>query len=408
MSQKKISEEKMSEEKISEENLSLLHGAFKKFVHSKISLISLIIIMFFVGVAVFAPFIANNLPLLYIAEDGSVYYPFLKAFFRPTSSEILIEQVYNYLALFFVSSLIIWGVLRIIKLHKNKWLKWSLIGISSLLLAIPFFTMKTSFKTHDWQKLNTDKNTIVFAPIPYAPSELISAPYQKPSRKHYFGSDKIGRDVLSRMIYGTRVSIAVGLFATAIAIFIGTIVGIFAGYYGGFIDMAVMRVVEVIICFPTFLLLLILMVMFLDKGFNQSILIVIGVIGLSSWTGLSRLVRGETLKVRNMAYIQSCEASGLHPMRIMTFHILPNVTAPILIAFTFGVAGAILAESGLSFLGFGVQPPTASWGELLKQASADPFNYWHLTLFPGVTLFIIVCTFNFIGEGLRKVLNPRG
>ncbi len=391
-----------------EKKLPLVRGAFKKFISNKASLISLIIIMFFVGVAIFAPFIANNLPLLYISENGSVNFPFVKAFFRPTSSEVLIEQVYNYLALFFISYLVILGMLRVIKLHKKKILKWNLIGVTSLLLIIPFFTTKTSFKTNDWQQLKNDNNTIVFTPIPYSPSEIISAPYQKPSMKHYFGSDKIGRDVLSRMIYGTRVSIAVGLFATAIAIFIGTTVGLIAGYYCGYIDIAVMRMVEIIICFPTFLLLLILMVMFLDKGFNQSILIVIGVIGLTSWTGLSRLVRGETLKVRNMAYIQSCEASGLHPIRIMTFHILPNVTAPILIAFTFGVAGAILAESGLSFLGFGVQPPTASWGELLKQASADPFNYWHLTLFPGVTLFIIVCTFNFLGEGLRKVLNPRG
>ena len=393
---------------IAGKNASWFRYALKKFFNTKISALSLIVIVFFVFIAIFAQFIANNLPLLYINSNNEVSFPFLGAFFSPTSSEVLIEKIYNYLSLLLITTTILFCILKLFRSWHKKKLRMSLIVLSAVLLIIPFFTMKSSHKNKNWREIAAKGDGIViFAPIPYSPSEIISIPYQRPNAKHYFGSDKIGRDILSRMIYGARVSIAVGVFATTIALIIGTMVGIFAGYYGGTIDMTVIRIVEIIICFPTFLLLLILMVMFLDKGFTQSILIVIGVIGFTSWTGLSRLVRGETLKVRNMQYIQSCEAAGIHPWRIMTFHILPNVTAPILISFTFGVAGAILAESGLSFLGFGVQPPTASWGELLKQASADPFNYWQLTLFPGVTLFIIVCAFNFIGEGLRKVLNPR-
>jgi peptide/nickel transport system permease protein len=149
------------------------------------------------------------------------------------------------------------------------------------------------------------------------------------------------------------------------------------------------------------------MSMLKDKGFGQSILLVITVLGLTGWIGLCRLVRGEVLKQRVMPYIISCEATGIPVSRIMFRHLLPNVSGPILISFTFGVAGAIIAESGLSFLGFGVQAPTASWGALLRQAFEDPLEYWHLTLCPGAALFITVCAFNFTGEGLRKIFDPK-
>ena len=247
----------------------------------------------------------------------------------------------------------------------------------------------------------------VFAPIPYGPFEIIARPYQKPSREHWLGTDEVGRDVASRMIYGARASLAVGLFATAIALVIGTLVGLMAGYYRGRFDLAVMRLVEILLCFPTFLLLLILMSILKDRKFEQSILVVIAVIGLTGWIGLTFLVRGEVLKQRALPYIQSCEVVGISAWRTMTVHLLQNINGHILISFTFGVAGAILAESGLSFLGFGVQPPTASWGGLLRQAFDNPLEYWHLTLFPGIALFIAVLAFNFTGEGLRKALFPR-
>ena len=209
------------------------------------------------------------------------------------------------------------------------------------------------------------------------------------------------------MIYGARASLAVGLFATAIALVIGTLVGLLAGYFRGTFDLLVMRLVEVMLCFPTFLLLLILMSILKDRKFEQSILVVIAVIGLTGWIGLTFLVRGEVLKQRALPYVQSCLVAGLPVWRILLVHLLPNITAPILISFTFGVAGAILAESGLSFLGFGVQPPTASWGGLLRQALDNPFDYWHLMLFPGLALFLAVLGFNFTGEGLRKAFSPR-
>jgi peptide/nickel transport system permease protein len=265
----------------------------------------------------------------------------------------------------------------------------------------------------DWRglvsaKVKEGKSSAVFAPVPYGPFEVVAAPYAKPSREHWLGADQIGRDVLSRMIYGARISLAVGLASTAVAMLIGCAVGMASGYFGGAADIIVMRLVEILICFPTFLLLLILMALMMDCKCEQSIAMVIAVLGLTGWTGLCRLVRGETLRQRAMPYIMSCEGLGIPPWRIILFHLFPNITGVALVAFSFGVAGAIIAESGLSFLGFGVREPAASWGELLRQAFADPLAYWHLTLWPGLALFIAISAFNFTGEGLRRAFDPKG
>jgi len=278
------------------------------------------------------------------------------------------------------------------------------------LLLIPFIFSKRKIDETNWK--NETSNLIqgefvVFPLIPYSPKANIANPYEKPSSLHILGTDKIGRDVCARMLYGARVSLAVGLIATFVSVAIGTAIGLFAGFLGGKFDIIVMRIVEIVICFPTFLLLLILMGILQQSQFKQSILLVIAVIGLTSWTGITRIVRGETLKIRIMPYIQSCETLALPTWRILFLHILPNVLGLIMISFSFGVAGAIMAESTLSFLGFGVQPPTSSWGELLRQAMENPLEYWHLTLWPGLALLIAVVSFNFAGEGLRKALDPK-
>lgn len=350
--------------------------------------------------AVFAPFLANGRPLLVWGGDG-ISLPFWRAFFAPDSSEYLVEQVFNYLLLF----LIAWGVLRPVRPRRLRRL---LLAVTAALLVLPFCLTQPRLDKTDYRRQVEQSGVhAVFAPIPYGPFEIVAAPFEAPGRTHWLGADDIGRDVASRMIYGARASLAVGLFATAIALAIGTLVGMTAGYYRGWFDLLVMRLVEILLCFPTFLLLLILMSILKDRKFEQSILIVIAVIGLTGWIGLAFLVRGEVLKQRALPYIQSCEVVGIPVWRTMLMHLLPNIAGPILISFTFGVAGAILAESGLSFLGFGVQPPTASWGGLLRQAFDDPLAYWHLTLFPGLALFIAVLAFNFTGEGLRKAFAPR-
>ena len=351
--------------------------------------------------AVAAPLLANGRPLLVFGKEG-LRLPFLPFLFAPDSTEFLVEQFFNYVLLL----LPLWLLIALIV--RRQFPRRILCGAAALLLLLPFAAARPKLDKTDYRLAAAESGErAVFAPIPYGPFESIAKPYQKPSREHWLGTDEVGRDVASRMIYGARASLAVGLFATAIALVIGTLVGLMAGYYRGWFDLAVMRLVEILLCFPTFLLLLILMSILKDRKFEQSILVVIAVIGLTGWIGLTFLVRGEVLKQRALPYIQSCEVVGISAWRTMTVHLLPNITGPILISFTFGVAGAILAESGLSFLGFGVQPPTASWGGLLRQAFDNPLEYWHLTLFPGIALFIAVLAFNFTGEGLRKALFPR-
>lgn len=351
--------------------------------------------------AVAAPLLANGRPLLVFGKEG-LRLPFLPFLFAPDSTEFLVEQFFNYVLLL----LPLWLLIALIV--RRQFPRRILCGAAALLLLLPFAAARPRLDKTDYRLAAAESGErAVFAPIPYGPFEIIAKPYQKPSREHWLGTDEVGRDVASRMIYGARASLAVGLFATAIALVIGTLVGLMAGYYRGWFDLAVMRLVEILLCFPTFLLLLILMSILKDRKFEQSILVVIAVIGLTGWIGLTFLVRGEVLKQRALPYIQSCEVVGISAWRTMTVHLLPNITGPILISFTFGVAGAILAESGLSFLGFGVQPPTASWGGLLRQAFDNPLEYWHLTLFPGIALFIAVLAFNFTGEGLRKALFPR-
>jgi peptide/nickel transport system permease protein len=351
--------------------------------------------------AIFAPLLANGRPLI-VSGHGGVSFPFAAFLFAPDSTEFLIEQIFNYTLLFIPAA----GLTLMI--FRKKTLRLVVLGIVAGLLLVPFIMAKPRIDKTDYRKITAESGAwTLFAPIPYGPFEIVASPYEKPSRTHILGTDEVGRDVGSRMIYGARASLAVGIFATAIALIIGTLIGLMAGYFRGWFDLAIMRLVEILLCFPTFLLLLILMSILNDRKFEQSILIVIAVIGLTGWIGLAFLVRGEVLKQRALPYIQSCEVIGISAWRTMTRHLLPNITGPILISFTFGVAGAILSESGLSFLGFGVQPPTSSWGGLLRQAFDNPLEYWHLTLFPGIALFIAVMAFNFTGEGLRKALFTR-
>ena len=376
----------------------------RKFAADKLAVTGLVMVLLLLFIAVFAPFLANGRPLLVCTAEQGFFMPFLRSFFAPDSSEFLIEQFFNYTLLYSVFVLI--TVFFRGKLKKQK----KIIRIAgAIIFLLPFmFTQRKMDKT-DYRALYKNKDGVIaiFAPIPFGPYEQCASPCEKPSGTHILGTDDIGRSVASRLIYGARISLAVGIFATALSLFIGCCVGMLTGYFKGVTDLIVMRIIEVLNCFPTFLLLLILMAMLKDYKFEQSILIIIAVLGLTSWIGLALLVRGETLKQSSLAYILSCKSLGLPLYRTLFVHLLPNISGVIFISFTFGVAGAILAESSLSFLGFGVQAPTASWGGLLRQSFEDPLHYWHLTFFPGLALFIAVCGFNFMGEGLRKALSER-
>ena len=224
-----------------------------------------------------------------------------------------------------------------------------------------------------------------------------------PSSSHWFGTDELGRDVFSRILVGTRISLAVGFVAAFISISIGTVWGLISGFWKGWIDSAMMRIVDVILCFPTlFLILMILAVM--EK---PSIVMVMAVIGLTSWPGLARMIRGEVLSMRERDFILAAKGLGLSTPRVLFVHMLPNVVTPVIVAATFAVGAAILTESGLSFLGLGVQPPTPSWGSVLTSGKDFIHVGWWLFMFPGIAILITVRAFNMIGQGLRDVLDPR-
>ncbi len=238
---------------------------------------------------------------------------------------------------------------------------------------------------------------------PYDPGKTeVSLKLKPPSFEHYLGTDQLGRDVFSRMLYGSRVSLSVGFVAVAISILIGILVGAVAGYYAGWVDSFVMRFVDIMLCFPSFFLILTVVALL-----GPSLFKVMVVIGITSWMGTSRFVRAEFLSLRERDYVQAAKALGVKDSRIIFRHILPNALAPVFVTATLDVATAILVEAGLSFLGFGVQPPAPSWGNILTEGRTYIFDAWWLTIFPGLAILITVLSFNLLGEGLRDALDPR-
>jgi peptide/nickel transport system permease protein len=237
-----------------------------------------------------------------------------------------------------------------------------------------------------------------YDPAAYDVKQILLAP----GPQHWFGTDQLGRDVLSRMLYGARISMAVGFVSVGIAVLLGTLIGTLAGYYGGRVDELLMRFVDLMLNFPRLFLLLTLIALL-----RPSIWVIMAVIGFTGWMGLARLVRGEILSLREREFVQGARALGAADARIMVKHILPNALVPVLVSATLGVAGAILTESGLSFLGLGVQPPTPSWGNILIDGKANIEIAWWLSAFPGLAILATVLAYNLLGEGLRDALDPR-
>ena len=223
-----------------------------------------------------------------------------------------------------------------------------------------------------------------------------------PSVAHPFGTDELGRDVLSRMIWGSRVSMKVGFVAVGLAILVGTLIGSIAGFYGGKVDALLMRFVDIMLAFPTFFLILAVI-----SVLEPSIYTIMVVIGLTGWMDVARLVRAEFLTLKERDFVVAARASGAGNLRMIFRHILPNALSPVFVAATFGVAGAILIESGLSFLGLGVQPPNPSWGNILTSGKDNIEVAWWLSLFPGLAILTTVLSYNLVGEGLRDALDPR-
>jgi peptide/nickel transport system permease protein len=230
----------------------------------------------------------------------------------------------------------------------------------------------------------------------------ISRRLQPPSWQFPLGTDDLGRDVLARILYGARISLLVGFVAVGIASLIGIVLGALAGYYGRWVDGLLMRFVDIMLCFPTFFLIL-AVIAFLEPSIWNIMII----IGLTGWMGVARLVRAEFLSLRERDFVQAGRALGASDGRLIFRHILPNALSPVLVSATLGVAGAILTESALSFLGIGVQPPTPSWGNMLIAGKQTLGTAWWLSAFPGLAILITVLGYNLLGEGIRDALDPR-
>jgi len=315
---------------------------WKQFKKNRLAMFGLLLVFIMFFVAIFAPIIAGDKPIVMI-KDGSISAP---AIYWPASK----------------------GYVDFKKLKRKN----------------PFVFM-------------------VMPPIPYSPTEYnLDNLLEAPSTNHILGTDDQGRDVASLMVYGSRISLSIGFVAVTIYVMIGIFIGSIAGYYGGIIDMTIMRFIEIMMCFPTFFLILAILA-FVGPGIYNIMI----VIGLTSWTGVARLIRGEFLKRRSQEFVIASEASGAKDRRIIFRHLLPNSLAPVLVSATFGVAAAILVESGLSFLGFGVPSYVASWGSLLSQSREFMDIAWWLTLAPGFAIFITITAYNLVGEGLRDAIDPR-
>ena len=252
----------------------------------------------------------------------------------------------------------------------------------------------------------------IFAPLiaPYNPRYApviedgkVELSLQGPSWAHPFGTDKLGRDIFSRVVYGARISLMVGLITQGIALVLGITLGAVAGYYGGWIDEAVSYLIQVFLAFPFILFAIAVMAVFSEPGVDKVFL----ALGLISWPPLARIVRGQVMSIKEEEYIEAAQSLGASDLRIIAKHVIPNILAPIIVTVTLGVAGAILAEAGLSFLGLGTQPPRPSWGVMLKTGQEYIRSYPHMIWFPGLAIMIAVMGINLLGDGLRDALDPK-
>lgn len=349
-----------------------------------------------VTMAVFAPFLANSHPLL-LNENGEVRSPLLR-FLTPADVTLLVV---------FTSAIVL--VLIPISFYNRVITLLGILmvagGLSFVFISPPQVSIYEQYREqqaagrYDW---------IITAPIPYSPKDYLrdegdtglEQPLARTDRTHWFGTEENGADVLSRMIHASRIALGIGFVATGIAMFIGIIIGGLMGYFSGVLDIIGMRLVEIFEAVPTLFLLLTFVAFF-----GSSLYLMMVIIGITSWSGYARYLRAEFLKLREQEFVQAAIACGL-PLRSILFrHMLPNGVAPVLVAASFGVASAILAEATLSFLGLGlVDDP--SWGQMLNQAvRSSTFNWW-MAAFPGGAIFLTVFAYNLVGEAMRDAIDP--
>jgi peptide/nickel transport system permease protein len=328
---------------------SLVRHQYKK---NRVAVYALYVVYFLFAVAILADVLANDKPL-YANYKGTVYFPVFKQYLVDLSLD-----------------------------------RWS----PDLVFA-------------DWKDLDNsgDLKNAIWPPIRYSESnEDLENALTPPSSKHLLGTDGIGRDVLSGMIHGSRIALSIGFVSMFFAIIIGVVLGALAGFYGGWVDSLISRLIEIVFTLPIFFLI-ITIVAIVQQG---SVWLIMVLIGITGWPGVARYTRGEFLRVRNMDFVSAATALGFKDARIVFRHVLPNSLAPVLVTAAFGIAGAILTEAGLSFLGFGVPPAVVTWGSVLNDARND-IHAWWLAVFPGLAIFLAVVAYNLVGDGLRDALDPR-
>lgn len=272
-------------------------------------------------------------------------------------------------------------------------------------LYFPALFYYPEFRATDWKAPGFPVRFQIHALVRQSPvkSDLENR-LSPPSGAHLFGTDDLGMDVFARIVWGTRISMSIGIVSALITLFVGILLGALAGFFGGWLDQVISRFIEVMMCFPTFFLILAVLAFLPPSIYN-----IMAVIGLTGWTGIARLVRGEVLKVKTLDYVKAAKVNGVSPWSIVLRHIIPNSITPALISATFNVAGAILVESSLSFLGFGVQPPTPSWGAIIQVAQKYVMSDlgWWLSLFPAIAIFLTVTAYNLLGQVIRDAADPR-
>ncbi|MGD9157075.1 MAG: ABC transporter permease [Desulfobacteraceae bacterium] len=376
---------------------------WREFTKSRLSVVCLVFIIFLFIVAILAPFLANDKPF-YIVIDGQIYFPLFKGL-KATDYSI-------FLATFA-------GIIQLLLIKRNrKTLDPSIrgsvlmrqVGVIAGLLMVGIILIQVliphRLDAEDYKAMITSGKAekAVFTPIPYGYARTdLQSREQPPSAEHWLGTDDVGSDVLCRLIHGSRISLSVGFVAVGISCIIGIIIGAILGYFGGKVDFFGMRIVEIMMAIPTFFLIITIVAFFPRSLFN-----IMFIIGITSWTSDARFIRAEFLKLRKQDFVQAAKSLGLPLKSILFRHMLPNGITPVLVNATFGIAGAIFIEAALSFLGFGVAPPTPSWGQMLSLGVSTTGRFlWWLTLFPGLAIFFTVLAYNLVGEALRDAIDPR-
>lgn len=376
---------------------------WKEFSRNRLSRICLGFIVFLFVVAVFAPFLANDKPYV-LRIDEQLHFPIFRNL-QPNDYCVFLAAIIGYLQVLLIRrnhkrvdpsirGAVLW---RQICINSSI----VLVGIILLLIFVPRRLDATDYKA---MVVSGKAINAVFAPIPYGYGRTdLKLREQPPSRRHWLGTDDVGSDVLCRLIHGSRISLSVGFVAVGISTIIGVIVGAILGYFGGKVDFVGMRIVEIMMAIPTFFLIITIVAFF-----PRSLLNIMVIIGITSWTADARFIRAEFFKLRRQDFVQAAVSLGL-PLRSILFrHMLPNGIAPVLVNATFGIAGAIFIEAALSFLGFGVAPPTPSWGQMLSLGVSTTGRFlWWLSLFPGLAIFLTVLAYNLVGEALRDAIDPR-